>query len=459
MKILKVAGLCLLGIFGLVLLVHLIGVAVNWRDQPPSAAALQMKEILSNRAPVAAADNAFVYAMGFSVPATLDPQDAGVRRTAWLEAVNRDPSQFEADPVKKDVDFTAATSLSLERMKETCTDEHSADCRDAFVQTWPQPRTTNEQLQLARYRALLMRPSWREVVPLDLRMPIARFGDIIGGQRLLFVDLGARARSAPPAEIAAAMRADFAFWREVQESSDYLITKMIAVAAIRQHFFFGNLVLREMPAGQGDVIEAWSVPFSAQELSMRRTMAGELSFAEGVMRKWHDGADDQVFIDTYGEGLTLWKRIAASLVRPYYQHQDQMNFYAAAYLDVAKRFEVPLGQYQKIAADLEAEAPDGFSLHVYNAVGHVFRSLNGAWNYADYPVRVGSIEGMRRAGLLTAQLRERGVTPEEMAGQVRGADLRNPFDHQPFEWNADQRAVIYVGPAAERSRQRHRYFY
>jgi hypothetical protein len=72
---------------------------------------------------------------------------------------------------------------------------------------------------------------------------------------------------------------------------------------------------------------------------------------------------------------------------------------------------------------------------------------------------VGSIEGMRRAALLTAQLRERGVKLEEIAGEVSRAELRNPFDRQPFEWNADEQAVIYVGPDAERSRKRHPYFY
>jgi len=234
---------------------------------------------------------------------------------------------------------------------------------------------------------------------------------------------------------------------------------MISVAAIRQHFFFGGLVLRELPeTARAEVIESWSVPFSAAELSMRRTMAGELAFAEGVMRTWQNGNDGQPF-EPDAEGLTLFGRIGSSLARPFYQHQDQMNYYAATYLDFAKRFEAPLDRYLKIAESVEGSEPHGISFHVYNAVGHVFRGLTGTWTYTEYPVRVGSIEGMRRAALLTAQLSERAVPLDQMAAEVSGAESRNPFDGKPFEWSAEEQAVVYVGPDAEASRKRHTYFY
>ena len=187
-------------------------------------------------------------------------------------------------------------------------------------------------------------------------------------------------------------------------------------------------------------------------------MAGELAFAEGVILTWKNGGAEH-FTEPYGEGLSLPGRIGSSLARPYYQHQDQTNYYAAAYLDFAKRFEAPLDQYAEIAGSIEASESRANSFHVYNAVGHVFRSLNGMSRFANYPVRVASIEGMRRAALLTAELRERGVPHAELVGEVGGAELRNPFDGKPFEWSAEEQAVVYVGPEAEGSRRRHPYFY
>jgi hypothetical protein len=459
MKVLKIIGAIALGLVGLAVLLYVIGVAVNWRDQPPSADALAIRKIRAGRAPAADADNGFVYALGFGVPASEDPQRAGVMRMAWMESVNRDPRQFDAEPEKKYVEFNSSASPSMTGVKAACGETHSGECRDAFLAALAHPRLTLEELQLARYRALIQRPAWREVVPLDIRLPLPAYGDIIQGQRLLMVDLAARAKTAPPEEISAALRQDFAFWRETQKSADYLITKMISVAAIRQHFFFGSLVLREMPgAARAEVIESWSVPFSAEELSMRRTMAGELAFAEGVMLTWRNGNNGQLF-EPAAEGLTLFGRIGSSLARPFYQHQDQMNYYAAKYLDFAKRFEMPLDQYLQIAETVEASEPHGISFHVYNAAGHVFRGLTGTWTYAGYPVRVGSIEGMRRAALLTAQLRERDVPLDQMPKEVSGAGLRNPFDGKPFEWSAQERAVVYVGPDAEANRKRHAFFY
>ena len=332
MKALKIIGAILLGLVSLAVLLYVIGVAVNWRDQPPSAAALEMKRILADRAPVADADNGFVYMLGFPVLASEDPQKAGASRKAWLEAVNHDPGQIDADPTKEDLNFNEAKSRSTEGLKRNCGDSHSVECRDAFLAARSLPRSALEDLHLTRYRALLQRPAWREVVPFDIRAPLPRFGDIMEGQRLLFIDLAARAKSAPPGEVAPALRTDLAFWRETQKSADYLISRMIAVAALRQHFYFGNLVLREMPGDRTEAIEAWGVPFSAGELSMRRTMAGELYFAEGMMLSWHRNSDGFLFVSD-GEGVALPGRIASSLVRPYYQHQDQMNYYAALYLD------------------------------------------------------------------------------------------------------------------------------
>jgi hypothetical protein len=214
-----------------------------------------------------------------------------------------------------------------------------------------------------------------------------------------------------------------------------------------------------MPAGQAEVIAAWDTPFSVEELSMRRAMAGELTFAIGHMNQWLDGTYEHLIADPDDARLTLTGRVTSALARPYYQPQDQANHYAATYLDFAQRFEVPLDRYSKVAASLELGESDGFSLRVYNFTGHILLGLADYWSFTDYPLRVASIEGMRRAALLTTRLRERGVKLEAVAGEVSVAELRNPFDLQPFEWNADEQAVIYVGPDAERGRKRHPYFY
>src|SRR5436189_5601745 len=100
MKVLKIIGVVLLGLVGLSVLLYVIGVAVNWRDQSPSAAALEMRRFQVERVPVADTDNGFVYVLGFGVPAPADPQAAGALRKEWMESANHDPKLIDAEPPK-----------------------------------------------------------------------------------------------------------------------------------------------------------------------------------------------------------------------------------------------------------------------------------------------------------------------------------------------------------------------
>ena len=87
------------------------------------------------------------------------------------------------------------------------------------------------------------------------------------------------------AEVRAGLSADFDYWRGAQLNAETLIAKMIAVAALRNHFFFSNLVLRRLPADQ--VMSAmppdWQRPFSDEERSMLLVMGGELLYTKGIL--------------------------------------------------------------------------------------------------------------------------------------------------------------------------------
>src|SRR5688572_6076521 len=63
-KLLKIFGWTTAGLVGLAIGLYSIAVAINWRDQPPSADAVRFTAIHRDRPPVADQDNAFVYLMG-----------------------------------------------------------------------------------------------------------------------------------------------------------------------------------------------------------------------------------------------------------------------------------------------------------------------------------------------------------------------------------------------------------
>ena len=65
---------------------------------------------------------------------------------------------------------------------------------------------------------------------------------------------------------------------------------------------------------------------------------------------------------------------------------------------------------------------------------------------------------MRRAALLALQLRNRSVAPEQVADELQQAELRNPYHEKPFEWDANEKALVFVG-LEEGQRGRHVYVY
>lgn len=110
-----------------------------------------------------------------------------------------------------------------------------------------------------------------------------------------------------------------------------------------------------------------------------------------------------------------------------------LNSHARLLARLCVAFEVPLDRYLQ-ARDVFIEESGS----------------DQADSYAMYALRVGSIEGMRRAALLVAELRSRGVVADDVRAQLGQAELRRPFDGEPFTWNAAEQAVQHEGPEKKR---------
>jgi hypothetical protein len=348
----------------------------------------------------------------------------------------------------------------MSQLRKACGEAQSGKCRETFEAAALQSRNPAEDLQLARYRELLKRENWHEVVPQNLHAMLPPYAELLNAQRLFMVDLGRRANSASAADIRNALEADMRFWRRMLASSGYLISKMISVAGLRQHLYLGNLVLRHLPRDEAlaALPQGWRQELTPEELSMERTMAGEWAYGAGIMREWQTsdellGGSEPALADT-----TFGGRLVSTLLRPFFQAQDQKNFTAAQYLSFARSFDVPLDRYVAVADAIRAARSPGFELHIYNFVGYTFRSLTGPWVLPEYPMRVAAAEGMRRAALLTVELRARGVAIQNVADELSRSELRQPFDHAAFAWSAEDQAVIYGGFEADQ-RRRNAYFY
>ena len=464
MKVLKLLGKTLLVLLASAVLLFAVALAVNWNDRPASADTRRLGGLIASRPQVPDAENAYIYLLGFTAPEDEDPVEIGAQRRDWLAEIV--PVHFDQgdDPLRTALKFREAGEASQQAFKSACQEDDRKDCGAEFEALSASWRPSHlDALALVRYERLLTRYHLRELVRLDLRAPLPPYGEVLYTQRIALLAQMQNATAGRLDEIGRFLRADIAFWRAQQRAANSLISKMIAVAALRNHFYFSNLILRRIPADKvmSVVPEDWSREFSAEERSMLAVMAGELLFVENTFAELEEGDLEKPGDDESEESRerAAIRRAIYDFEMIFFQQQDQVNFYATRYAHMADAFDIPMVRYAEAEASfrefLESE-PRG--MHLYNPIGCWIRDQDDGMSYAEYPLRVASVEGMRRAALVTTQLRSRAVFELDLSSELERADLRNPYTGAAFEWNAGRRAVVFKGAEVHRWRS-NEYFY
>ena len=458
MKVAKVIGWLLLATFLLVALLYLVLVAINWNDRPPSAAVLRFEQIVRDRPAVSADDNAVVYIMGFGAPTDGDPVEAGAQRMAWVASFG-DGTSPDGDPLRQGLSFPSEGSPVVAHLGNACgQDADRLQCASVFesiARAW-QPSDV-DALVLRRYESLLTRRAWRDVVPLNVAAPLPPYSNVTYAQRLYLLRLGQWAAQGRMDDVRAGLDADFAFWRTAVPGADSLIGQMIAVAALRQHFSFSNLILRGLAPEQATRAAPadWTREFSPAERSMKRVMAGEMAFWKDTMAHTkRQQLEGTALVDTGGP--TLLEKWTGYLTDPLFKIQDTTNEIAEGRLRLCEDFEVPMNQYLRLQKSWDhPPVDDGIAL--YNPVGRMLVRMDDASTYVGYVLRTASVEGVRRAALLAFQLHVNGAE-QGVNTLVAQSDLRDPYTDQPFEWNAERHSVTFTAPENHRWR-RSEFFY
>jgi hypothetical protein len=411
---------------------------ILWRWHMPSSAVRAFGRVVADRPKVADADNAYLYAWGFIAAPGDSVERMAEQRVAWLRRQLEDPADRSDDPFEGAPSADTRRSASLKRLMKACGSELQARCAQAFDEWSGEiPAAGWDATKLTRYQALIAHRGWFETLPFFADSPLPPLADVLDGQKIYFGRVRQLADAGDAESVRRALQADLEFWREMQRSADILITKMIATAGIRHHFYFGNLVVRRLPPESisAAIPAAWSQPFSSDELSMLRALAGEVRFIQVESRRQTPGAsylEDEALSDPESV-LDGWLNGIGQVVRP---PQRYINKSAEAYMATAKAFAVPLDQYPRAQQELQSR----------------FSASPDTPDATSYAMRVGSIEGMRRATLLTAQLRSRNVGSGEVPAELQSASLRQPFTNAPFDWDAAQSAVTYAGAEKRESR-------
>ena len=120
--------------------------------------------------------------------------------------------------------------------------------------------------------------------------------------------------------------------------------------------------------------------------------------------------------------------------------------------------DVPLEQYEAAAnrvTMLSEPVEEPFS--VYNLTGRPFSRMTG--DFGTYVRRVGDIEGVRRAALLTVNLRDSNTPVSSVPAALAASPLRNPYDGQAFVWDETRGAIVFQGLEEDVERREHRLLY
>lgn len=445
------------GIVGLTAVAYLVGWAINWRDRPPSAAALHFEQLYRERPAVADEENAYIYLMGFGAPHGEDPLQMGLKRLAWIrQAGSSAPLDHAKDPLQHTLDFQANRHPEVRKLLETCHWVASA-CVAALsaVDETYEPWIASESALLERYRTWIAHTGWREQIPSRLDAPWPSFGAALEGQKLLLLQARVLAEKGDHAAVRALLESDIRFWRTVLASADTLLPRMVAVAALHQHFKWGSQILQALPSGIASAVMPveWQVEISKSERSMLRCMVGEWYHTSEILKSTlaEDALQDAAFFE----------RVFSRMTMPFFKLQDTINRLAESRLQMIELLDVPYSRYEAAIAQLEERVHGrqtnvSFTDRFYNMGGAMLLDITD--DYSLYARRIVDLEGIRRAALLTTMLHEANTGTGQVASVIEASELRNPYDDQPFVWSEADGAIVFRG-LEPGERGEHRFYY
>ncbi len=449
-KILK-AFAWILGV-PLVLAVLAYGVllAANLEDAEPGPAVAETQRILDEGTRLHSRDNAYFMILGFAAPPDMDPAELGRARQTILENTC---ACFDGDigPMFDDHDFRGGRSDAVEAFVNDC--RMSGDgCFDLLaanstvVDDW----LASDDWLLQRYDQLTRMTEYREWVHTDLSLPLPSYSPILETQRAMLFNAWRSARKGDAAAVNAMLDQDMTFWRMVVKDSDMLITKMIAVAAVRQNLKYGNRILRELPAddAMNGVPDSWKTRFTREERSMRRVYAGEAKYFEFMVRNELDSDCDE-----YGYWPGLFEsqsrdEFAWAIIAPFWQTQDTINRQSQLMLDVGEILDVRYSEMADAmeAADQRSDATFIPYSSLYNFTGNQLMARN-KWYISGYAARTSDLEGLRMAALLATDARSREVDFDYLPHTKLHDCCADPYTRELFEFVSDERGdfIVFTG--------------
>lgn len=441
---LRLLGHAVLWVWLILFVYCLMFIVLNLKDQPPSATMIEYQQAWTNRIKLDPEDNGYLYLLGFNTAEGLAPKKAGIDRLSWLELQK---NNSYADPLlfpDGSFDFRAKIPKPIKQLLDSCkvVNDQCAALLTTLIDELASPSAA-ETLLMQRYFELLSHGGWREEI-MGYNFPLPDYSQVLVTQQLIFVRSFTN-KELKNLALAEFLNRDQKFWRIVLKNSDYMVTKMIAVAAIKNNLIWTNQLL--LKSGDEEFREhlllSLKRPFNEEELSLQRCFVGEwissnLSFEAGF----------------YSRHLTPAEIWVAELI---YKRVDSMNQMAErlsliqSSVDVTiDKFENALENYNKLETS-KSPSLVNFILKPYNPGGKILMDIAEP-PYASYVVRTKDLEAFRRGLLASIELMGNPqLDPNTLTD-------RSLYKSKPWVIDEQQRTITVTGLGAD-SRAVQTYYY
>lgn len=465
-KLSLILGWILAGLLASIVLVYLILRIINWNDRPPSTSALKLEKAYRERPHVEDKSNGYLYFLGFSVNKNQNPMQIGRQRNAWHKTLlNNSNIKFTDDPGGEGDDFKFTRGKQLASLVETCgimnkNCQLALEGSNEIVLQW----LKSEQWILNRYRSLLAYENWLEPFPFDVRSPLLSYHHAFVGQKLLFLQAWQLAKQNDAENVRTLLTDDIQFWRHVLRETDMLITKILATAALNNHFKWSNFVTKSLSPDtmMKAIPRLWLDPISDLERSMKRCMTGEWVYMDRGVKSINIGDPNLFLSNTILTDESTMDNVFRALIAPLIQPQDLSNKLAHKFLVLVNMLDVDYKAYPEAVdrvREFESNRTGSIDLFgvAYNLIGNIVLE-SGDSDYTSYAVRIADLEGVRRAALLTAHLQSQNDSAVNAKRLQNSPDFHNPYTALPFELDTELKTITFQG-LEPGERGLHRFYY
>jgi len=377
---------------------YVVLLLLNLSDEDKSAQVLAFEDFIAEKQQLTTKQNAYISLVGITAKPDENIHVIGLERMETLA-----DSKLTTKPLPFNDFFDVdAISAQLNSIFSSCQRGEQLDenCQKSLLNQQEQIATliSENQLLIQRYRMITQLPHWHEILPASIVYTDGmRYQFLLSLQKLNMLAIWQMTieREYNPDEVARLLDQQGIFVRNILSSTHMLLTKMIAVSAVRSHFNWLGFIISnnvsnseqssEQLIVKQSVVNALSQPLTSAELSLDQIIIGEWLFTQSVYQQAVDETD----------GEYAWTNF---FLLPLFSQQATSNLHAAVMKEAVENLTVETNRAKENQLCLTDKSWQMLTWYSYNPIGKLIICAPGL-DFSSYKESLNSVETLRKSVL------------------------------------------------------------